>query len=274
MSLSHMSRSIDIVLLSDKIIGDRIMPFLESEVRKLTDSPTNKMIDLWHEMCKGKFNRSIEIVVENRRRHPQFRSTPHEVNTAFPTSYKARAVLSIWVESFPGLRPMIISHEIGHWVLKLQGFRGMFRRPRDFFLEGLLNSLATHPPLYRLQRQVGHDPQNDIDARCDHYRQLFSQHGRADDLTSALGLADDLMNCSFKNRQQLEWTLSKNRVNTQRLVERILNIASNYDLYDAESNVAFRRTLVNEMKLGNWVSSDDLKPIKDLILEVGRKTSQ
>jgi len=98
------------------------MPFLENEIRKLADIPTNRMVDLWHDVCNSTLNRPLEVVVENRWKHPRLSSSRHEVNTAFPAGYKGKVVLSVWVESFPDLKPILISHEVGHWVLNLQGF--------------------------------------------------------------------------------------------------------------------------------------------------------
>ena len=244
-------------------------PYQESELRRLADVPTIRMIDLWHSLCNKLLGRSIEVVVDNRRNNPELRSSPHEVNMARPAGYKGKVVLSVWLESFPNLKLLVVAHEIGHWVLYLQGFRAIFCDPRNLALEGLLNSLASHVPLYALQRSVGHDPQVEIDSRCDHDIRLFSGPNTVDELSSALCLADDLLNCSFKKRPQLKWILRKNYPETLELVERIVAIASDHNLLNPEQNIAFRRRLIKEMKLeGAWTESDNVNSIKDLILEV------
>lgn len=259
----------DQIPLGDKILLNLMTPYRESELRKLADPPTNSMIDLWCSLSEKVLGRPIEVVVDNRRNNPKLRPSQHEINTAFPAGYKGKVVLSVWLDAFPNLSFLMVTHEIGHWILYLQGFRGMLCHPRDFDREGLLNSLASHPPLYNLQRSIGHDPQDDVDSRCDHDIKLSSQPGAIDDVASALYLADDLLNCSFKKRSQLRWTLRRNQPGTLRLVERIVAIASDHDLLDHEQNVGFRRTIVKEMKLkGVWSESDNVKSIKDLILEV------
>ena len=233
------------------------------------------MIDLWHSVCNSILGRPLEIVVDNRRNHPEFRSSQQEVNTSRPVGYKGKVVLGVWLESFPKLKLLMVTHEIGHSVLKLRGFRGMLRRPRNQDLEGALNSVASHPPLYDLQRSLGHDPQEEVDSRCDHNIRLYSLPGAADKEVSALYLADDLLNCSYRKRPQLKWTLRRKHPDVLRLVERIVSIASDYDLSDSEQNVELRRRLIKEMKLdGAWNELDEAKAIKDLILEVEGRTSR
>jgi hypothetical protein len=52
-------------------------------------------------------------------------------------------------------------------------------------------------------------------------------------------------------------------------VERIVAISSEYNLLDPEQNMTFRRRVITEMRLeGEWNEHDDVKQIKDLILEV------
>jgi hypothetical protein len=90
---------------------------------------------------------------------------------------------------------------------------------------------------------------------------------------SALCLADDLLNCSFKKRPQLEWTLRKNHPNTLGLLKKIVDITSDHNLSDPEQNIAFRRRLIKEMNWGGvWSESDNVKSIKGLILKVGGVT--
>jgi hypothetical protein len=235
-------------------------PYQESELLKLADTATRKMIVLWHSASQKVLGRPVEVVVDNRRVDPELRSIPHEVNMARPARYKGRIVFAVLLESFPTLKPLLVTHEIGHWVLKLQGFRSMLRSPRDKERERDLNSVASHPPLYDLQRSVGHDPQEEIDSRCDQDIKMFSQPVAMDHVRSALYLADDLLNCSSQNREQLKSTLRKNHPHILESVERIVAIASDYSLLDLEQNAAFRRRLISEMKLGgDWSAFDDAK---------------
>lgn len=93
--------------------------------------------------------------------------------------------------------------------------------------------------------------------------------GPIDDASSALYLADDFLNCSYKKRGQMKQALRKKHPNTMRYVERIVRIASQHDLLNPEQSIAFRRRLIKELKLrGVWSEQDDVSRIKDLILKV------
>jgi len=257
-----------------KIVWDPMTPYRESELLRLTDMGTSKMIDRWHSVSEKVVGRPIEVVVDNRRVVPEFRSIPYEVNVARPVGYKRKVVLAVLLDSFPTLKPLLVTHEIGHWVLKLQGFRGMIRHPRDQETEGLLNDVGGHVPLYDLQRSVGHDAQHEVDSRCDQDIETFSRPVAWDEVRKTLYLADDLLNGSFEKRQRLKSALHRNHATALETVEMIVAISSEYNLLDPEQNMTFRRRVVTEMRLeGEWSEHDDVKQIKDLILEVEGTTS-
>jgi hypothetical protein len=89
-----------------------------------------------------------------------------------------------------------------------------------------------------------------------------------------LYLADDLLNGSFEKRQRLKSTLRRNHPTALRTVEMIVAISSEYNLMDPGQNMTFRRRVITEMRLeGEWSEHDDVKQIKDLILEVEGTTS-
>jgi hypothetical protein len=274
MALYRVSCCIDGESVSCKASCDPAMPYSEKKLRELMDPPTNRMIDLWDQACITTLKKPVEIVVDDRRNDPIYRSWLGEVNTASPGIHEGRVVLYVLVDSFPRLRPIVISHEIGHWVLILRGFRALQCIPRNIFRESLLNSLAGHPSLFRLQKQLGDDPQNEIDLRCGYDRRQFSRPRQIDSVNMALLLADDLLNCSFDYREPLRRVLRKSFPDTLRLTERVVCIASDHDLYDFNSNVEFRRTLIKDLNLGNWVVCDHVKSLEDLILEKEKKTSQ
>jgi len=247
-----------------KIVWNPMAPYQESELLKRTDAATRKMIDLWHSVSEKVLGRPVEVVVDNRRVDPELRSILYEVNMARPGRYKEKVVLAVLLESFPTLKPPLITHEIGHWVLKLQGFRGMIRHPRDKEMEGLLNDVASRVPLYALQRSVGHDPQHEVDSRCDQDIETFTHPVPWDEVRKALYLADDLLNCSFDKREQLKSTLRRNHPTTLKTVERIVANASDYNLLNPEQNIAFRREIIREMKLeGEWSEFDDAKSFEE-----------
>jgi hypothetical protein len=244
-------------------------PYRENQLRKIADPPTIKAIDTWHSLSTQVIGRPLEVVVDNRRNNPQFSSFDGELNVAIPAGYQGRVVLSVWLDSFPNYNPLMLTHEVGHWILHLQGFRGFIRQPRDGKVEGLFNDVASHLPLYAFQKSIGHDPQTEIDSRCDHNIRLCKNASGADTLLSALLLSDDLLNCSWKKRQELEWTIRKYQPDIMKQVDKIISIASDFNLSNPVANLAFRKGLLKKLNMpGKWVEKDDVKATKELILHI------
>ena len=257
-----------------KIAQNPMTPYRESELLRTTDMATSKMLERWHSVSEKVVGRPIEVIVDNRRVVPELRSIQHEVNTARPVGYKKKIVLAVLLESFPSLNLLLVTHEIRHWVLRLQGFRNMIRHPRDQETEGLLNDVGAHVPLYDLQRSVGHDAQHEVDSRCDQDIETFSRPVTWGEARKTLYLADDLLNGSLEKRERLKWTLRRNHATTLKTVEMIVAISSEYNLLDPEQNITFRRRVITQMRLGGeWSVHDDVKQIKHLILEVEGTTS-
>lgn len=248
-------------------------PYREIQLRERADPPTIKILDLWRSLSTQVLGRPLEVMVENRRKYPEPLSFAEgEVNFARPAGFKGQVVLSVWLDSFPDYSPLILTHEIGHWILTFRGFRGLLRQLREPNVEGCLNDVAEHSPLYVLQRSVGHDPTLEIDSRCDHDMRLCSQPGKEDPLVSALYLSDDLLNCSWKKRQELEWTIKRYRPQTMAIVTRIVTIAGQFDLIESQANLAFRKKLVKKLKMpGTWIEKDDVQTTRALILEIEKK---
>lgn len=102
-------------------------------------------------------------MVGDRHEHPRLKQFDGELNTAFPTIVEGRVALALWLDSLKDVNLIVVTHEIGHWVLKLQGFPAMIYPPdRHSNTEILLNSLIQHPPLYTLQKSIGHNPQAEV----------------------------------------------------------------------------------------------------------------
>jgi len=238
-------------------------PYREDQLRRLVDQPTNKMIDQWSAISQGIVGRPIEVVVDNRRNHPVYRRFTHEVNTAIPAVYKGQVVLSVWLESFPKLD--LVSHEIGHWVLKLKGFSSLSCQPPSRYQE-YLNSLASHPPLYDFQRRLGSHPEVEIEARTDHDIRLCLQpKTKEDQVASALYLSDDLLNCSQEKREELRCVVSNNYPQVMMSIQIVLDAASKHNLLDPVQNLMFRKSLADKLKLyGRWSEARDVSELKDL----------
>jgi len=232
------------------------------------------MLNLWHSLCKEKIGIPIEVMIGNRREHPQLKSTVGEVYTAFPVIIEGKIVLSLWLDSLSNVNSIIVTHEIGHWVLKLKGFRGMIYQPEKHCdIEILLNSMAHHPPLYALQRSLGHEPQIEIDSRADHDIKIFSKERETSKkqfrVKNALLLADDFLNCSSEKRMQLEEIVKRRHLNTARYLWKILSIASHYNLLNPKQNLRFSRKVIRKLKLGDeWYVADELEEL----IKMAKKT--
>jgi hypothetical protein len=162
----------------------------------------------------------------------------------------------------------MLTHEIGHCLLKLRGFHGLVCDLEDEqILAGLLNDVGTHVELYALQRSIGHEPQSEIDSRIDYNIKSCSKAkpGTIHETQTTLLLADDILNCSKAKGELLKSTLRKNLPKVLGLVETIVSESSKYDLHNPEQNVSFRQSLVSRLSLrGNWKALDYLQEIKGL----------
>jgi len=248
--------------------------YRETEIRKHADEPTIAMLELWRSLSEQKIGHTIEVMLGNRREHHQLAQYPGELNTAFPHLIEGNVVLSLWLDSFNDVNPLIVSHEIGHWILKLQGFRAFIYRPKIHDnIEIFFNSMIHHPPLYELQRSLGHEPQTEINSRALHNIDIFSNERETNNRqlweTNALLLADDLLNCSESLHIQLKEIINKTHTNTSELLKKILTIAPSYDLLNHNQNIKFSRNVIKNLKLGssNWRIINEVKKLRSMVLE-------
>jgi hypothetical protein len=252
-------------------------PYREEQIRKTADAPTIKAIDMWRLLSTQVLGKPLEVIVDNRRNMPLAEYNAPidgELSFAATLGYKGQVVLSVWLEPFPKYNPITLTHEIAHWILHLQGYHGLIRAPRYGLLEGEINDLASHKLVHALQRSIGHEPQVEIDSRGNHNIRLSSQSKKADPIIFGLMLADDWLNCSYKIRQKLKWTLQKYQPQTWAVVESILKTASQYVLSQPDANLAFRKEVLKNLKItGNWTEKDEIERTKKLILEVEAKAS-
>lgn len=245
----------------------------ETALREQADEPIVAMLELWRSLSEQKIGVPIEVMVGNRREHPQLSSFSGELNTAFPVIVKGKVVLSLWLDSLSDvtLNPILVTHEIGHWVLKLQDFRGFIYQPQKHSdVEILLNSLAHHPPLYALQRSLGHEPQLEIDSRTLHDIEVFSKERETKKtqflVRNALLFADDLMNCSEEYYIQLDKIVSKKHPNTSKLLKKILTLAPSYNLLSPDQNLKFSRKVIQDLKLDSgWREMDEIRTVISML---------
>ena len=110
-------------------------------------------------------------------------------------------MLTLWLDSFSSISPIVVTHEIKHWALKLKGLRTVACEPKPHGnIEILLNSFVHHPSIYVPQRSLGYEPQPEIDSRALNDITVFSEKKETRDTQSwipnALLFTDDLTNYS------------------------------------------------------------------------------
>lgn len=249
--------------------------FRESAIRKGADQPTLGMLALWHELVSKEIGSPIEVGVACRKDFPQFKNFRGEINTAMPMKVQEKPFLVLIFEDTKNVEEVILTHELGHCVLKLQGFSPFICIPeRHSNNEIMLNSLAHHPPLYALQRSLGHEPQEEVDKRARHDLKLFSKGaekpGKQLWVQNALLATDDLLHCSKELKEKMLETLQAKHPRTTRLANKILEVSSHYDLLDQTGNEKFIRKVIQTLQLGNgWIPAPelDLEALQKLVEE-------
>ncbi len=259
------------------IIGDLMNPLSESYIRNMADEPTLRIIDLWKELSKEILEYPIEVMLGNRKDNPELKHIPGEINSAYPGVFDGKVVLPIWLENPKSFDPLLITHEIGHWILMVKGFKGLVNKyNKQSGLDINMNSLAQHLPLYKLQRDIGHDPQKMIDKRA---KSNFNNLTRGPEIMLgdrwaefALLFADDVLNCSEEIKNDLMELLQEDFPVTLSFLEKILNLISKYDLNNPDSNLQFLKKLVNTLYLGEgWKVVDEVMELREMIKECNKK---
>lgn len=254
----------------------------EAELRKRADQPTIRMLDLWNSLCLERIGSPIEVMICDRREYPFHGISTHngKLNTSVPQSWQDKVILALLLESGKKSDMIIVTHELGHWVLRLQGFKVLVnvndRKMHSEDRYGELSSLCTHPALYILQRRLGLDPQKEIDKRTAHDIAFLLRKTETNDektnTEAALYYADDLLNCSRSNRIGLERRLSNKLPKTAKIVEEILEIKAPLDLSKIEDVLLFSKEIVHNLSLsGNWRESNDLECLKEQVAETRLK---
>ncbi len=251
-----------------------VPPFMpEADLRAQDDQPTVAMLDLWGSLAQEKVAVPIEVVAIDRREYPPTSKFQGELNTAVPMIVGGRVVLALLLEVEDGsFEEIQVTHEIGHWVLNLQGSLKIRHRQDPSGNLGVgISSMATHPALYELQRSIGHDPLIEIDRRARQNAEQFSKQPEGQSPTKhmefAVMLADDLMNCSEDLRPPLKEVVRENQPHTARYLDIVLDTASHYDLLPVGQPHKFMRRLVRNLGLkgGDWESVDNLAILRSQV---------
>lgn len=232
-----------------------------------------RMFELWHELCTKEIGRDIEVVLADRREKRELRAAKGEVNTACPEVLDGRVRMVLYFEDISNIEDVILSHEIGHWVLKLQGFLTLLLEDARFSDDEILvNSLCQHRPLYQLQRSYGLDPQPEIDKRAEHDVGLCQDTREASDerviRAMALLFADDILSCSAGIAGAFTQVLEERHPRTRLLVEKIVENAGRYDLNTIDGSERFLRRLGSELKLAKrWSIYDERHSLRQMVRE-------
>lgn len=246
--------------------------YSENKLREVIGKPYIDMLDLWATSAFTNVGVPIEILVLNRREHPKYRNFDNHINFAMPEVINGEIKLIVYLETINPLDYQLLTHEIGHWILNLRGFKTI-RIKEDPFIGSLINSLAHHRPLYELQRSLKIDPQASIDQRARDYISLFSNNDESDDYNSsiadALMLSDILLSSSSSMGFELSETIAQKYSITKKLTDIIIETASYYNLHDQESILKFIRMLYKKLKLkNNWSIVNDLYELRSLSKEL------
>ena len=202
----------------------------------------------------------------DRRENPQLRDMPGTISTASPSVIEGKIRLVLWLENVHPFDPIIVTHEIGHWILCLRGYK-TFVDPNNISSEnvGSLNSLAQHPPLFALQRSLGHEPQEMIDSQTENDTNYYNEFKERDPrrwISDALYITDHLISCSENYRHKLNNVLKKRLPNVNRLVRSVIDLINRSDLHSPENNTKFCYKLIKELQFQNWIEYDQLSNIK------------
>jgi hypothetical protein len=141
--------------------------FDEAVLRDYGDEPTNRMFDVWHQECLNYIKNDIGVIMADRRQNAQLRDIPGELNSATAAVFDDKLYLVLWFDSVYPLQPLLVTHELGHWILVLRGYK-MLVDPARTYGDIVINliSMAHHPPLFTLQRSLGHEPQDMIEIKA------------------------------------------------------------------------------------------------------------
>lgn len=230
--------------------------YLEKVIREKMGPEVNKMLDLWGSLCNEKIGTSVEVLIADRHEHNQLKNFKGELNTVRPQRIDGNYKLIVYMDSLQNVTPVIFSHELGHWIIKFKGFKGViFKDATHSNAEILLNSLSHHKPVYVLQKSLGIDPQEEIDSRALHNIQLFGKDNEPTDssrqLNNALMVADDLISCTKNYYDELKTVIRDKHKLTYAHLEMIIDLESHYDLNDPEENHKFQRMVIQKLKLSN-----------------------
>lgn len=239
----------------------------ESALIKKGDKGTLKMLDLWHELSIQHFDYFIEVVIGDRNQNRNFMDYKGDFNTAYPVKIENIVSLILWLEEPEKLDEIIITHEVGHFVLKLQGFSSMIRRGNmNSDEEIMLNSLCHHSALYQLQRTMGLQPQPEIDSRAAHNIHIVRKNSQTlsdSDFWKILLLVDGIHHASPYISKHILKSAKRFQPSSYIKIRAVTDILNKYNLLKAEEVLSCSQNIVEKLKMGsNWESMQDIEELR------------
>ncbi len=245
----------------------------ESAILKQADEPTEKMLALWHKLCRDVLNGDLEVGVASRREYKPTKHLEGEINFAIPLSVNGNPMLVLFFDNLKSVEHVLITHELGHEILKLQGFKGIQKSNEPHSNEEILfNSMCQHPALYVLQRSLGHDPQHEIDKKARHDLSLLKPEPFAlyrlkpkISAETVLYLADSILNCHPDISEALFAKLDDIRPEAAKCIRDICCIHDSFDPTKLDSYPAFVQAIMQRLRFGaEWTILDEIPGLKAL----------
>ncbi len=251
----------------------------EQRIVANTDEPTQKMLALWHQHCRDVLGNDMEVCAASRYDHALTKGFSGELNTAIPMSLDGKPTLLLLFENMTSVEEVIVTHEIGHQVLNLQGFKGVHKQGQPHTHEEMnFNSMCQHPALYALQRSIGHDPQEVIDGRTrrnlsktkiDPSAKVTEPSVRWSTVR-VLQIADDIFNCSADLSESFMSHLKEASPDEAKCVLDLCDIRDSFDPANLDSYPAFVREAKKRLGFGtDWIVLDELPGLRKLAARQG-----
>lgn len=246
----------------------------EQGIREMMPESVLKIMDSWKDLTQNLFEYPIEIVSMAKNEHPQFSKVSHNLHIAYPHALNGKVVLIVVVNDFNNVPYAVFAHEVGHWILKLKGYKGLLnRKDKQGLLAAHVNDLCTHPPVWKLIKESGLDPQGEIDDRAKYDINLLQTSTESENpveqKTMALYICDGLINSSSDLKIKLNINLLNKYPKTYAYIQQILGILRKYDLNKPDDSNFCIMELQKELSLpGKWFTPDEINEIKQKIVQV------
>ncbi|MEK6285350.1 MAG: hypothetical protein AABO57_06380 [Acidobacteriota bacterium] len=236
------------------------------------------LMDEWVSLAEKQYGLpQLPVTIINRRDHPKLSGDRGELNTAVPELVNGQPMLVVFLENTDAVNEILVAHEIMHWILNLNGFKGVSEASRFYDkIASYLTSLVSHVPLNRFMTERGFDYLSYENERATETlnalpRELKKPRVEQTLVWTVLYLCDVILNCSPKIRNEIEKQIAADgRINAK--VNQVLSILGGFNLHDVNENSAALQSLLTELELhrfGTFNVSDHSEYINQ-VLSKGR----